>query len=60
MSLSIIIATQTLKQHYIIDLIVGIALTEVTYWILKDSKLVKWLETFFLRINQQTKLNLEE
>jgi len=60
MSLSIIVATQTLKQHYIIDLIVGIALAESSYWVLKDSKLVNWFEAFFSRINQQTKLNLEE
>jgi len=38
LSLAIIIATQTLKQHYIIDLIVGIALAEALYWIILKSK----------------------
>lgn len=56
--LSIIISTQTLKQHYIIDVIVALALTEAFYWIVKDTKLVTWVENFFTNIN--LKLGIEK
>lgn len=39
LSLSIIIATQTLKQHYIIDLIAGIVIAEGLFWIILKSKI---------------------
>lgn len=57
LGLSIIIATQTLKQHYIIDVILGIALAEGTYWLLKDSKFSLWLTTHFVKINQKYDLD---
>ncbi len=57
LSIAIIISTQTLKQHYIIDLIVGIALAEAAYWLLRNSKFVKWLEKIFTNLNQ--KLNID-
>ncbi len=56
-SLAIIISTQTLKQHYIIDLIVAIALAEGAYWLFRKSKFVTWLERIFTKINQ--KLNID-
>ncbi len=56
-ALSIIISTQTLKQHYIIDLIVGMALAEGTYWIMRNTKFVSWIRNLFTKIN--SKLNLE-
>ncbi|MFW5794602.1 MAG: phosphatase PAP2 family protein [Bacillota bacterium] len=56
LAVSIIVATQTLKQHYIIDLIVGILLGEVFYWILKDSKIVKKVGNFFDKLNYKTGL----
>jgi membrane-associated phospholipid phosphatase len=56
LSLTIIIATQTLKQHYIIDLIVGIILAEAAYWILKDSKLVKIIRGWIENLNVKLKL----
>lgn len=56
-SLAIIISTQTLKQHYIIDLIVGVSLAEVAYWIVRNSKFTTWLKHIFSRFNQ--KLNID-
>ncbi|MDD3129177.1 MAG: phosphatase PAP2 family protein [Candidatus Izemoplasmatales bacterium] len=50
LSLSIIISTQTIKQHYIIDVIVGLALAEASYWVLRNSRIVKvfakWVSSF--------------
>jgi len=57
LSLAIIISTQTLKQHYIIDLIVAIVLAEAAYWTLKNSRFAKWLEKIFTRLN--LRLNLD-
>ncbi len=56
LGISICISTQTLKQHYIIDLITGLALVEGFYWILKGSKLVIKVENFFTKINKSLKL----
>jgi len=53
---SICISTQTLKQHYIIDLITGLALVEVFYWMVKGSKLVDKIEGFFTKVNRKLKL----
>lgn len=58
--LSICISTQTLKQHYIIDLITGIALVEGFYWILKNSKIVISIQNFFSKINQKLHLDWKE
>ncbi|MGD9909004.1 MAG: phosphatase PAP2 family protein [Candidatus Izemoplasmatales bacterium] len=57
LGVSICISTQTLKQHYIIDLITGLLLVEVFFHLLKGSKIVDKVESFFTRINQ--KLHLE-
>lgn len=38
LSILIIVSTQTLKQHYIIDSIAGIFITEGLYWIILKSK----------------------
>lgn len=56
-NLAIIISTQTTKQHYIIDLIVAIALAESAYWILRNSKFALWLKKIFSRLNG--KFNLD-
>jgi membrane-associated phospholipid phosphatase len=56
LSIAIIIATQTLKQHYIIDLIVGLLLAEVAFWILKNSKLVEIVKKWFTNLNKKLKL----
>lgn len=56
-AIAVCISTQTLKQHYIIDMITGVALAEAAYWVLKDSKAVNWLEVRFTKLNQ--KLHLE-
>jgi len=56
LGISICISTQTLKQHYIIDLITGIGIAEIFYWIVKDSKAVLSLQKFFTKINQKLKL----
>ncbi len=53
----IIVSTQTLKQHYIIDSIVAIALAEAAYWVLRNTKFSHWFETFFTRLNNR--LNID-
>lgn len=57
LGIGICISTQTMKQHYIIDLITGIALGEVAYWLFAKSRLCQWVERLFTRINQ--KFNLD-
>jgi len=57
MSLAIIISTQTLKQHYIIDLIVAIALAEVAFFALRNSGLGRWLEKIFSKLNKKCNLD---
>lgn len=56
-NLAIIISTQTTKQHYIIDLLVAMALAEAAYWILRNSKFALWLNKVFSNLNG--KLNLD-
>ncbi|MBN2539907.1 MAG: phosphatase PAP2 family protein [Bacilli bacterium] len=56
-SMAIIISTQTLKQHYIIDLLVAVALAEAGYWILRKSKITYWLRDFFTKLNQKHNLD---
>jgi len=60
LGIAICISTQTLKQHYIIDLIAAIALGEVFFWILKDSKLARWFETQFTKLNIKWNLETDE
>ncbi|MDD4355238.1 MAG: phosphatase PAP2 family protein [Candidatus Izemoplasmatales bacterium] len=55
--IAICISTQTMKQHYIIDLITGIILGEATYWLIIKTPLARWVERFFTRINQKVKLD---
>ncbi len=57
MASAIIISTQTLKQHYIIDLIVAIALAEGTYWIFRKNKFTDLVGKFFFNINEKFHLN---
>ncbi len=56
-SMAIIISTQTLKQHYIIDLVVAVAIAEAAYWIFRNSKLTTWLKTFFTKLNRRHNLD---
>ncbi|MCF7924228.1 MAG: phosphatase PAP2 family protein [Candidatus Izimaplasma sp.] len=60
LALAIIIATQTLKQHYIIDLIAGIILGEAFFWLLKDSVIVVKVGNFFDKLNYKTGLIKKE
>ncbi|MFO7969454.1 MAG: phosphatase PAP2 family protein [Candidatus Izemoplasmatales bacterium] len=60
LAISIIIATQTLKQHYVIDLIAGLLLGEIFYWLLKDSAIVKKVGNFFDKLNYKTGLIKKE
>ncbi|MFP4477877.1 MAG: phosphatase PAP2 family protein [Candidatus Izemoplasmatales bacterium] len=57
-AIMIIVATQTLKQHYIIDLIVGILLTEAIFWIVIKFKWYEYVGKIFKKIN--IKFNLEK
>ena len=56
-NLAIIISTQTTKQHYIIDLIAAMIIAETTYWLIKDSKFVKWIKKSVTKLNQKLKLD---
>jgi membrane-associated phospholipid phosphatase len=60
LGLAICISTQTLKQHYIIDLIAALALGEAFYWILRKSKMVDWLQNQFTKINIKWNLEWDE
>jgi membrane-associated phospholipid phosphatase len=55
LSIAIIVATQTLKQHYVIDLIAGIALAELAFWLLKDTKLVTIFKGWMTKLNKLLK-----
>jgi membrane-associated phospholipid phosphatase len=57
MALAIIIATQTLKQHYIIDVITAVAIAEGFYWLIKDSRAVTVSKQFFDRLNRRFNLD---
>ena len=50
-ALLICISTQTLKQHYIIDLIGGVVLAEVTFWISNHCNLYCYVQQFFEKVN---------
>lgn len=60
LGIAICISTQTLKQHYIIDLIAAIAVAEIFYWVLRKSKLVQWFENQFTKINIKWNLEWDE
>ena len=47
LSISIIIATQTLKQHYIIDLIAGIIIAEGLFWFVIKTKIYLPISRWF-------------
>jgi membrane-associated phospholipid phosphatase len=55
LSIAIIVATQTLKQHYVIDLIAGIALAELAFWVLKDTKVVTIFKGWMTKLNKLLK-----
>jgi len=59
-SLAIIISTQTLKQHYIIDLIAGIIIAEALFWLVFKLKIYKYFGAFFKKINLKLKLITKE
>lgn len=54
-ALLICISTQTLKQHYIIDLIGGILLAEITVWISNHCQLYRYVQRFFEKITIELK-----
>ena len=60
LGIAICISTQTLKQHYIIDLIAAIAVAEILYWVLRNTKLVQWFENQFTKINIKWNLEWDE
>jgi len=59
-AISIIIATQTLKQHYIIDLIVGIILTEGIFWLVLKYQWHLYVKKIFKRLNMTLGLENKE
>jgi len=56
LAIGIIISTQTIKQHYIIDSIVGLALAELAYWTLRNSKIVNIFSNNITKFNQKLKI----
>lgn len=57
LALAIIIATQTLKQHYIIDAITAVIIAEGFYWLIKGSKAVNVSKHAFDRLNKRFNLD---
>ncbi len=60
LSISIIIATQTLKQHYIIDVIAGILIAEAFFWIVVKFKWYLYFGRIFKKINIKFHLENKE
>lgn len=56
LAIAITISTQTLKQHYIIDVITAIVLAEVFYFWLRKSPFVDKVEAFFTKLNKKVHL----
>ncbi|MCR4605992.1 MAG: phosphatase PAP2 family protein [Eubacterium sp.] len=52
-AVAIMASTQFLKQHYIVDVIAGIALAEICWMLCKYIKLPKYVRRFFNRINMK-------
>lgn len=50
-AIAVMVSTQTTKQHYIIDVIGGVALAEIVYFITHHCSLYKYVMKFFTRIN---------
>lgn len=57
LALLIIVSTQTTKQHYIIDSIVGIGLTEIAYQIIRLTKAWRLLEKPYSMLNRRLKID---
>jgi hypothetical protein len=57
LSIAIIISTQTTKQHYIIDSIVGIGLTELAYHIIRLTRAWRLLEKPYTLLNRRLKID---
>jgi membrane-associated phospholipid phosphatase len=60
LAIAICVSTQTLKQHYIIDLIAGIGAAEILYWVLRKTKLVDWFQNQFTKLNIKWNLDWDE
>jgi membrane-associated phospholipid phosphatase len=56
LAIAIIVATQTLKQHYIIDTIAGLILAELAYWTLKNSVITRTFAKWIDSLNKKLKL----
>ena len=50
-AVAIMASTQFLKQHYIVDVIAGVALAEICYMVCKYIKLPKYVRKFFDKVN---------
>ncbi|MDD3957285.1 MAG: phosphatase PAP2 family protein [Candidatus Izemoplasmatales bacterium] len=60
LGIAICVSTQTMKQHYIIDLITALAIAEGFYWLVKGKKIVIHVEQFFTKINRKLNWDWEE
>jgi membrane-associated phospholipid phosphatase len=60
LGIAICVSTQTMKQHYIIDLITALAIAEGFYWLVKGRKIVMHVEQFFTKINRKLNWDWEE
>ena len=53
MALLIIISTQTLKQHYIVDAIGGVVLVEAAWWFYRKPSRYAWIRRMYEKINNR-------
>ena len=52
-AIAIMVSTQVTKQHYIYDVIGGVLIAEITYYISNHISLYKYFELFFTNINKK-------
>lgn len=52
-AISICISTQVLKQHFLADLVVGVALVELVWYLVRKTNFYTFIENFFERINER-------
>lgn len=47
----IMVSTQTLKQHYLVDVIAGVAVAEITLWVANKTEWYRHVQSAFEKVN---------